>query len=258
MSLRRYFKPANKLPTADEQRSIKSLPCHLRSPDGKRKKFIRNWLQNHETQTLNCAIKTGPTVYMYKQGVYTYQLAEVSLRVLLALRIHIMLGLRVLLALRIHIMLGLRVLLALRIHIMLGLRVLLALRIHIMLGLRVLLALRIHIMLDLRVLLALRIHIMLGLRVLLALRIHIMLGLRVLLALRIHIMLGLRVLLALRIHIMLGLRVLLALRIHIMLATFLRDITATFLSVTDTYIMHIMRIDPGLSVEQLNKQEYKH
>ena len=52
MSLRRYFKPANKLPTADEQRSIKSLPCHLRSPDGKRKKFIRNWLQNHETQTL--------------------------------------------------------------------------------------------------------------------------------------------------------------------------------------------------------------
>ena len=62
MSLRRYFKPANKLPTADEQRSIKSLPCHLRSPDGKRKKIIRNWLQNHETQTLNCAIKTGPTV----------------------------------------------------------------------------------------------------------------------------------------------------------------------------------------------------
>ena len=55
-----------------------------------------------------------------------------------------------------------------------------------------------------------------------------------------------------------GLRVLLALRIHIMLATFLRDITVTFLSVTDTYIMHIMRIDPGLSVEQLNKQEYKH
>ena len=63
MSLRRYFKPANKLPTADEQRSIKSLPCHLRSPDGKRKKFIRNWLQNRETQTLNCAIKTGPTVF---------------------------------------------------------------------------------------------------------------------------------------------------------------------------------------------------
>ena len=34
---------------------------------------------------------------------------------------------------------------------------------------------------------------------------------------------------------------------RIMLATFLRDVTATFLSVTDTYIRtHIMRIDPGL------------
>ena len=32
-----------------------------------------------------------------------------------------------------------------------------------------------------------------------------------------------------------------------MLATFLRDVTATFLSVTDTYIRtYIMRIDPGL------------
>ena len=44
-------------------------------------------------------------------------------------------------------------------------------------------------------------------------------------------------------------------RIRIVLATFLRDVTATFLSVTDTYIRtyvhthlrtHIMRIDPGL------------
>ena len=36
-----------------------------------------------------------------------------------------------------------------------------------------------------------------------------------------------------------------------MLATFLRDVTATFLSVADTYVRtyvrtHIMRIDPGL------------
>ena len=39
----------------------------------------------------------------------------------------------------------------------------------------------------------------------------------------------------------------LALRIRIMLATFLSDVTATFLSVTDTYICtYIMRIDPGL------------
>ena len=48
-----------------------------------------------------------------------------------------------------------------------------------------------------------------------------------------------------------SLRVLLALRIRIMLTTFLRDVTVTFLSVTDTYIRtyirtHIMRIDPGL------------
>ena len=39
----------------------------------------------------------------------------------------------------------------------------------------------------------------------------------------------------------------LALRIRIILATFLRDVTATFLSVTDTNIRtYIMRIDPGL------------
>ena len=38
------------------------LDGKVRSPDGKRKNLIRNGLQNHETQTLNCAIKTGPTV----------------------------------------------------------------------------------------------------------------------------------------------------------------------------------------------------
>ena len=40
----------------------------------------------------------------------------------------------------------------------------------------------------------------------------------------------------------------LALRTHLMLATFLRDVTVTFLSMTDTYVRttHIMRIDPGL------------
>ena len=41
--------------------------------------------------------------------------------------------------------------------------------------------------------------------------------------------------------------IILALRIRIMLATFLRDVTATFLNMTDTYVRtHIMRIDPGL------------
>ena len=116
MSLRRYFKPANKLPTADKaglsanvvrevnqvvtrtlERSeasagkkrkytttftpedraaiaryaaqngnsaaVKGRGSYRDPPsDGKRKNLIRNWLQNHETQTLNCAIKTGPTV----------------------------------------------------------------------------------------------------------------------------------------------------------------------------------------------------
>ena len=45
---------------------------------------------------------------------------------------------------------------------------------------------------------------------------------------------------------MLG-NLILGVRIRIMLATFLRDVTATFLSVTDTYIhTHIMRMGPGL------------
>ena len=46
--------------------------------------------------------------------------------------------------------------------------------------------------------------------------------------------------------------ILLGVRIRIMLATFLRDVTTTFLSVTDTYIRtHIMRIDLGLERSQL-------
>ena len=44
--------------------------------------------------------------------------------------------------------------------------------------------------------------------------------------------------------------------IRILLTTFLRDVTTTFLSVTDTYIRtHIMRIDPGLE-SSLRSQIY--